>query len=94
MSDSAGAAGTGAGTSSTCVVLCSLKHGREQLGDSVRTCKCKTISAWTYYGSAQEGHLYFFGSELHTPQSTSVIPVQNVSVLEASWISWYVRDRS
>ena len=54
--------------------MCSLKHDNEQLCMEVRTPNAEQQRYSTYYGSAQVGHLYFFGSEPHTLQSTSDIP--------------------
>jgi len=56
---------------SGCVVLCDLKHDNEQL---YAISIVGLGSPWAaYYGSAQVGHLYFFGSALQTPQRTSDI---------------------
>ena len=59
---------------SACVGLWALKQVREQLRVLVneglvgnRVCK------FTYYGNAQVGHLYFFGSMAQTPQTISAI---------------------
>lgn len=53
-----------------CVTLCSLKHDNEQLVELVIVQSAEVLPG-TYYGSAQDGHLYFFSSVLHTPQSAS-----------------------
>lgn len=62
----------GTGADSICVTLCSLKHEREQLQESVEL-QASQAGVTSYYGSAQVGHLYFFGSELHTPQIASAM---------------------
>jgi hypothetical protein len=47
--------------------LWSLKQGSEQLGELVMVCG-RVAGRETDYGSAQVGHLYFFGSAAQTPQ--------------------------
>ena len=59
---------------SACVGLWALKQVREQLGVLVSEGLVgKRVCEVTYYGSAQVGHLYFFGSMAQTPQRTSAI---------------------